>query len=93
MTIAVDLGRKATKQTKRSVNILINSADSDEMPLFRSSLFACLFHVFLHMNHDVVNVQIGLILSRLPFILVGSILGFILIDSQPFPCVEHLHSV
>ena len=40
MTIAVDLGRKATKQTKRLVNILINSADSDEMPLFRSSLFA-----------------------------------------------------
>ena len=31
------------------------------------------------MNHDVVNAQIGLILSRLPFILVGSILGSILI--------------
>ena len=31
------------------------------------------------MNHDVVNVQIGLILSRLPvFFLAGSILGSIL---------------
>ena len=36
------------------------------------------------MNDDVVNVQTGLILFRLPFILVGSILGSILIDSQPF---------
>ena len=45
------------------------------------------------MNDDVVNVQTGLILFRLPFILVGYILGFILIDSQPFQCVEHLHSV
>ena len=41
------------------------------------------------MNDDVVNVQTGLILFKLPFILVGSILGSILIDSQPFPCVEH----
>ena len=43
------------------------------------------------MNDDVVNPQTGLILFRLPFILVGSILGSILIDSHSFPCVEHLH--
>ena len=43
--------------------------------------------VFLHMNDDVVNVQTGLILFRLPFILVGSISGSILLDSLPFPCV------
>ena len=48
--------------------------------------------VFLHMNDDVVNVQTRLILFRLPFSLVGFILGSILIDSQPFPCVEHLNS-
>ena len=31
--------------------------------------------VFLHMNHHVVNIQIGLILSRLPFFFgVGSLL-------------------
>ena len=62
--------------TRKLVNILINSADTDEMPLFGYSLFIT---VFLHMNDDVVNVQTGLILFRVPFILVGSILGSILI--------------
>ena len=43
------------------------------------------YHCILHMNDDVVNIQTRpTVLCRPPFILVGSILGSILIDSQLF---------